>query len=453
VNRRKFLATTGTGALALVAGCSGGDGGDGGSDGGDGSDGGSDGGDGSDGGSDGGDGGSTNGGDISGPIHIGALAPMPGNFAGGTGQQQAAELAVKQVNDNGGILGADVELTVKDSALDPSTARSAYRELMLEEEVDATIGLFGSEPGLAVFDEMSEFGKIHVAGGVSVTEINDRINENYEQNRTWFRAMNNSYHFGYNLGQHAQAQFEDWGFERIGLAVENITGFQEIYKTMVDNLPDFVDVAFTEQFSPDTNDFSPIINQAEDEDVDLLYSFLSQGGIGLNIQWANQQPNFALGGADVFSAIPTHWEDTDGASEYVWSYVPGSGPGFEINGTTEEFIQAHRDEYGGPPPHSQAYTMYDAAQSYFNGLRETGSLNEDDLVPAIEDDIDFEGVTGQISYYDQGEEYVHDPIYGEDGVQSPVMQWQEVDGEPAQVGLWPDRVDSGEFVMPPWVDN
>jgi hypothetical protein len=97
--------------------------------------------------------------------------------------------------------------------------------------------------------------------------------------------------------------------------------------------------------------------------------------------------------------------------------------------------------------------MYDAAQSYFNGLRETGSLNEDDLVPAIEDDIDFEGVTGQISYYDQGEEYVHDPIYGEDGVQSPVMQWQEVDGEPAQVGLWPDRVDSGEFVMPPWVDN
>jgi branched-chain amino acid transport system substrate-binding protein len=381
------------------------------------------------------------------------LVPLPGNFAAGTGQKQAAELAVKQLNDNGGLLGDEVELIIKDSQLDPATTRSAYRELQLEDEVDATIGLFGSEPGLALFDEMSEFGTPHIAGGVATTEINERIDNNYEDNRTWFRTLNNAYHLGFNLGQHAQANFEDWGYDRIGLAVENIPGFQEMYKSAVDNPPDSVDVAFTEQFSPDTTDFSPILNQGENEDIDLLYSFLSQGGIGLNIQWAKQKPNFALGGADIFSAIPTHWEDTNGAAQYVWSYVPGSGPGFEINQTTSDFIAAHRDEYGGPPPHSQAYTMYDAAQTFFNGAKETGSLDVDDLVPAIEDDVNFEGVTGQISFYNQGEEYVHDPVYGEDGVIPPVMQWQEVEGEPTQVGLWPDRAKDGDYVSPPWVDN
>ncbi|WP_255197585.1 ABC transporter substrate-binding protein [Halorarius litoreus] len=453
-NRRNFLAATGTSGLALVAGCTGGgDGGDGG-DGGGGGGGGGDGGDGG-GGGDGGDGGGGTTGEpnIDGPIKVGALAPLPGNFAGGTAMQQAAELAVQQVNADGGVLGADVEVVVKDTALDPATARKVYRELMLEEEVDATIGLFGSEPGLAVFDEMPQFGKVHVAGGVSTTEINDRINDNYEDNKTWFRAMPNSYYFGLNLGMHAQDKFEEWGFQKIGLAIENITGFQEIWQTAVDNLPDSVEVAFTEQFSSDTNDFSPILDKGESEDIDLMYSFLSQGGIGLELQWAKRKPNYSLGGADIFSAIPTQWENTDGAVEYVWSYIPGSGPGFEINETTEAFIQAHRDEYGGPPPHSQAYTMYDAAQSLFNGIEAAGSLDTDDLVVAIEDDLDFEGVTGQINYQDKGEEYVHDPHYGPEGVQPPVMQWQEVDGEPRQVGLWPDRVDHGDYVSPPWIDN
>jgi branched-chain amino acid transport system substrate-binding protein len=438
IDRRKFLAATGTGALAMVAGCSGsGDDDDGGS---------------SD-GSDSSDGGSTDGPSISGPVKLGALAPSPGNFAGGTAQKQAAELAVKQINNDGGLLGADVELTVKDTALDPATARQSYRELMLQEEVDATIGLFGSEPGLAVFDEMPQFGKIHVAGGVSVTSIPDRIGENYEDNRTWFRAMNNSFQFGLNLGNHAQAMFGEMGFDRIGLAIENIEGFQEIWKTAVDNLPDDVEVVFTEQFSSDTNDFSPILNQGESEDIDLLYSFLSQGGIALEVQWSKQQPNYSLGGADVFSAIPSQWENTDGAVEYIWSYIPGSGPGFEINETTEEFISAHRDEFGSAPPHSQAYTMYDAATTLFNGVQQAGSLQTDDVVPAIEQDVQFEGVTGQLNYQEPGDRFPHDPVYGPDGVRSPVMQWQEIDGEPQQVGLWPENVERGEYISPSWVDN
>jgi branched-chain amino acid transport system substrate-binding protein len=378
---------------------------------------------------------------------------MPGNFAGGTAQKQAAELAVQQVNNNGGLAGAEVELTVKDTQLDPATAREAYRELMLEEEADATIGLFGSEPGLAVFDEMAQFDTVHVAGGVSTTEINDRINENYEQNKTWFRAMPNSNMFGRNLGNLSQAKFEDWGFQTIGVAVENITGFQEIYKTAVDMLPSSVEVAFIEQFSSDTTDFSPILNKAESNDIDLLYSFLSQGGVSLEVQWAKRKPNFSLGGADVFSAVPTQWQNTDGAVEHIWSYIPGSGPGFEVNQRTEEFIQAHRDEYGAPPPHSQAYTMYDAALSFFNGAREAGTLDTSELVKTIEDDLDFTGVTGQINYQDKGKEYVHDPQYGENGVKPPVIQWQRVDGEPGQVGIWPERVDSGDYISPPWIDK
>jgi len=433
VHRRSFLRASGVGALAITAGCTGGGDGDGG-----------------DGGS---DGGSTDG-QISGTIKIGSMVPLPGEFAGGTAQKQAVELKAKQLNDDGGLLGADVEVVTKDTKLDPSTALDRYRELQLEEEVDVTVGLFGSEPGLRVAEEVKEHQNVLVLGGVSTTDIEQLIKDDYEGYKYVFRAMNNGVDFGRNLGRHAQEMWSDWGYEKIGVAVEDIEGWRaQIQPTAMENLPDGVEVAFTEVFSSDTKDFSPILNKGESEDIDFLFSFLAHGGSALTIQWGQKQPNYAIGGADVFSGMPAHYEKTDGAVEYVWTYVPGSGPGFEFNQSTSDFINATKEEYGSPPPHSQAYTMYDAITSWVNAVQETGTTNEDDIVEYMEKELAYEATTGFLEYREKDHEFPHSPKYGGDGVMSPMIQWQEGDGDGKQVGLWPDRVKSGEYQHPPWVDS
>ncbi|MEF8812929.1 MAG: ABC transporter substrate-binding protein [Halovenus sp.] len=455
IPRRAFLKTSGVGALALTAGClgDGDDSGDDGSGDGSGDDGSGDGSGDDDSMDDSSDDGGTTEPDIDGPITIGALLPLPGQFPGGTAQQQATELRVKQANENGGLLGEEVNLVVKDSGLDPSTALDRYREFQLEEEVDATFGLFGSEPGLRVAEAVSDFENILVLGGVSTTDVEGLINDDYESYKYVFRAMNNGTDFGNNLARVAQEKWADWGFDRIGVAVEDITGWRsEIQPIAVEGIPDDIEVAFTEVFSSDTTDFSPILDRGESEDIDFLYTFTAHGGSAINVQWARRQPDFAAGGADVFSSMPTHWENTDGLIEHVWTYVPGSGPGFEWNDQTHFFIDSHTEEYGGPPPHSQAYTQYDAVDSWMRAVEAAGTLDEDTVVEFMEQELEFEATTGYIDYAERDDEFPHRPKFGEDGVMSPVIQWQEVEGEGQQVGLWPDRVDKGDYIVPPWIE-
>jgi ABC-type branched-subunit amino acid transport system substrate-binding protein len=63
-------------------------------------------------------------------IQIGALVPLtrPGWVEAGKHLLAGLELAVREVNDNGGIAGRPVELIVRDTAADPQTAAAAVDE-------------------------------------------------------------------------------------------------------------------------------------------------------------------------------------------------------------------------------------------------------------------------------------------------------------------------------------
>lgn len=65
------------------------------------------------------------------PVRIGALAPLtpPGWAGAGSHLLAGLELAVRDVNDDGGIDGAPLELVVRDTAADPARAEAAVDEL------------------------------------------------------------------------------------------------------------------------------------------------------------------------------------------------------------------------------------------------------------------------------------------------------------------------------------
>src|SRR5688572_22640462 len=64
-------------------------------------------------------------------IHVGALVPLsrPGWVEAGHHLLAGLELAVRDVNDAGGIVGRPVELVVRDTAADPQRAAAAVAEL------------------------------------------------------------------------------------------------------------------------------------------------------------------------------------------------------------------------------------------------------------------------------------------------------------------------------------
>ncbi|MGW0201769.1 ABC transporter substrate-binding protein [Nonomuraea sp. NPDC003201] len=65
------------------------------------------------------------------PVQIGALVPLtrPGWVEAGRHLLAGLELAVRDVNDAGGIAGSRLELVIRDTAADPRKAAAAVDEL------------------------------------------------------------------------------------------------------------------------------------------------------------------------------------------------------------------------------------------------------------------------------------------------------------------------------------
>ncbi|WP_018000652.1 ABC transporter substrate-binding protein [Paracoccus sp. N5] len=85
-----------------------------------------------------------------GPIKIGVILPMSGGGAYvGEGINAGVEMAVKEVNDAGGVLGRPFQILLRDEQLRPDVSTAAMRELITLEGVQHFIGPATSATSLA----------------------------------------------------------------------------------------------------------------------------------------------------------------------------------------------------------------------------------------------------------------------------------------------------------------
>ena len=90
------------------------------------------------------------------PLKIGLLADFSGPLAEfGPSIQTGVELAIKHLNDGGGVLGHSVQLVTGDTALDPTQATEETRRLIEVEGVHAIVGPLASSITLAVVESVA----------------------------------------------------------------------------------------------------------------------------------------------------------------------------------------------------------------------------------------------------------------------------------------------------------
>jgi len=99
------------------------------------------------------------------PIKIGAVNPL-GDITGSQ-SSKAMELAVKEINDNGGLLGRPVELIVVDSELKPEKGAAAIDKLATVDEVDFFVGGMSSGVHQAQIPSLKKYEKITVWAGAA----------------------------------------------------------------------------------------------------------------------------------------------------------------------------------------------------------------------------------------------------------------------------------------------
>jgi len=318
MDRRKFIRSIGAAGIGVsVAGCSGGDGGDGG--GSDSGDGGSS--DGSDsGGSDGGDGGSSDGGDgsdggstggSSEPIQIGILGPKSGPLSRLNSFYTAnIELALDQINggdnfvhDGGGLdVGGttrEVDFIYFDTESKPNVGVSAAERLVEQEGVSVILGAMSSTTTLAIMDVLE---RTEVPGITSVS-VNEKITGS-EGHEWMFRNKDTDSMRAQFI---SQAIAEDVGFDSVGMIGPNDDFGVGRMEAFASALGDLGVETFTQlSFNPDAQSFLSELEQIKSEDPDALYMVLNDPTHGFQMVPQARQVGFEnliatnpLGSSDV----------------------------------------------------------------------------------------------------------------------------------------------------------
>src|SRR5574341_523509 len=117
------------------------------------------------------------------PIKIGVLGPF--KLTPGRDIQEAATLAVEEINAAGGPLGRKLQLIFAETEQNPEKGKTAAERLLFVDKVDAIIGEHRSEGSLAVQPIIVENRKIFLSTGTGSPLLSDRVLQDYGKYKYW----------------------------------------------------------------------------------------------------------------------------------------------------------------------------------------------------------------------------------------------------------------------------
>ena len=107
---------------------------------------------------------------------IGGMGPLTGDAASyGNSVKQGAEIAIKEINEAGGVNGHNLELVFEDDECDAEKSISAYNKVM-DEGVIAILGAVTSDCSIAVSGESVNDGILQITPSGSAQECTDGAN-------------------------------------------------------------------------------------------------------------------------------------------------------------------------------------------------------------------------------------------------------------------------------------
>ena len=358
--RRALSIAAAAGAIIVMAGCSGGLG------------------------SEGGDGGE----DAAGPIKLGMLAPFSGSeSAFGDYMKNGAQLAVDEINADGGIDGRELELLTEDDACDATTAVAAANKLVTAGIV-ASVGGYCSGatlPTLPIFDE----------AGIPMVIPAANSNELVSQGLPGVFLINGT---GTQQAEAAVTYAQKSGAATVAVIDDATSYSADLAKSFVEQGEAAgLTVAFKATVTPGESDYSSVATQLAKEQPDLVY-------------WTGY---YQEGGLIVRQATDAGYEGTflvgDGSVDAKFAEIAGKGYTENVLGTftqTPDMIEgaeswiADYEALAGGQPGPYSTQSYDAVRVVAEAIREAGTTDFDEVVAALEGLQDFDTFAGPLTFTD-----------------------------------------------------
>src|SRR5215213_5911106 len=222
-------------------------------------------------------------GDGTGPLKIGTLLPLTGSLAFlGPPEVAGVQLAINEINEAGGVLGAPVEVVSGDSG-DTSTNIATQTVASHQQAgVHAIIGAASSDVTKTVIDTVTQAGILMFSPANTSNDFTT-----YEDNNLYFRTAPPDLMQGQVLADLITQE----GNQSVGILAQNGEYGTGLAEVIVDNLKSAglgEDVVKQVYYDPNASDFSDVVQQMVDLNPDavVVVGFDESGRI---IQVMNEQ--------------------------------------------------------------------------------------------------------------------------------------------------------------------
>jgi len=367
------------------------------------------------------------------PIVVGVSLPLTGDFAEpGKGVQRGYEAWAAHVNENGGLLGRQVELVIVDDQSNADRVASDYERLINQDGVDLVFGPFSTRLVVPAAQVAQDYGFLFVEPAGAAAEVFEQGFDNL------FYAAPAIADDHYNhLAEYVLGLPEDERPQTIAVASMDDPFAQGTAYGLRDALAgEGMEVVVDEVYPPNTTDFSGIAAKIADSDADLLVVG-SQYQDGVNLVVALQQQGYqpqlaAISGAPTNAEFPEAIGDKTEGILAPTGYTP-TAP-YPSN---QEFVEAYEAEHGAPPAEDEA-NAWTTGQVVAAAVEAVGCADpspdcQQQLVDWLHEN-EVETVVGTLSWDAQGRP------------QSAHLIQQYVDGE-IRIVL-PDDVKEADLVHP-----
>lgn len=331
---------------------------------------------------------------------IGGSGPLTGGAAlYGIAVQKGGQIAVDEINANGGINGYQVEWLFEDDEHDPEKAVNAYNNLK-DKGLQMMVGTVTSGPCLSVVEATKEDNMFEITPSGSTKDIT--INDNVF--RMCYADPDQGTKSAQYIGENKLAT-------KVGVIYDSSDPYsQGIYETFVEAAGGYgIEIVASEAFTADSKtDFTTQIQKMKDANAELVFMPFYYTEAALIFKQAKEMgyaPKwFGVDGMDGILAVEGF--DTS-LAEGVMLLTP-----FAADATdelTQKFVKAYQEKYNEVPIQFAAdgYDSVYAIKYAAEAAKLTPDMSISDMCeamkPAIKS-INFDGLTGVgINFTDDGE--------------------------------------------------
>lgn len=369
------------------------------------------------------------------PIILGV--PTSLGFLEGKEGLKCVNMAVDEINKDGGVQVGDVQRTFEVVAIDARGAEPgvpvanvirAHKKLILEDGADFIVfGSFRSECAIACMDVVGKYKTPMILGTAMSPAMGKKVKSNYEKYKYTFRTCLNAVYLIKYLGGTMAHLNKQFGFNRVFILNQDVAWARKTGDLMVKKVFDKMgwEVVGRQAYPTGSSDFSSALMKARARNAQVLLPIFDMPQSGILVkQWKSMRVPALVAGFISPLAGPGSWELFDkkigGAMNCIFEI--GNIPCPKVPKSVE-FFNKYKERYGKPieAGHSPA-PAYEMVYILKEAIERAGSVDADKVVAEMEK-TDRKGAMGRLRF-NEG----HQVIYGEDPEKTALgcmVQWRK----------------------------